>query len=185
MFMFTNILLSHVYFSVAIFYHILFVFRNSFLHEKSKNNFKWQHFKFKTNKLCKMDQAINDLISHSKLVNYLESLQSKHNLCFDEIMLLNLCLKSLQDLNYTEGQFLGHFIWEKLNTGHWKEVKIIWRYLFTVSVCVKIRALAHLVSKTHFPLQQILPGEKIIEIYKTENYRINNYELCIRFNKIM
>uniref|UniRef100_A0A0K2TM02 JmjC domain-containing protein 5 n=1 Tax=Lepeophtheirus salmonis TaxID=72036 RepID=A0A0K2TM02_LEPSM len=52
-----------------------------------------------------------------------------------------ICLKELATLSphsYKNLRILRDFIWEKLNTGHWKEVSRVWRDLYSVTIVLKI-----------------------------------------------
>lgn len=41
------------------------------------------------------------------------------------------------------------YVWEKLNTGHWSQVDLIWRQLFSIISVVKILAILHLSSDSN------------------------------------
>ena len=37
------------------------------------------------------------------------------------------------------------FVWERLNTGHWSDVDLVWRQLFTVTSLVKVGAVLRII----------------------------------------
>jgi hypothetical protein len=42
-----------------------------------------------------------------------------------------------------------NFVWERLNTGHWSEVDLVWRQLFMAASLVRISALMQLLPRDY------------------------------------
>ncbi len=53
--------------------------------------------------------------------------------------------RSLAQL-YAKSDAITSFVWERLNTGHWSEVSVTWRKLFTISILLKIRTVLKLLE---------------------------------------
>jgi hypothetical protein len=44
------------------------------------------------------------------------------------------------------------FVWERLNTGHWSDVSLVWRNLYTVAMILKISAVLDIILANKNPM---------------------------------
>ena len=86
--------------------------------------------------------TIEKLVSKKKIASFLSKLSSENSIDvsgliisqFDQI----LQEEKFDQNSYYSAQAVLDFIWEKLNTGHWSNVDIIWRQLFTIISVIKV-----------------------------------------------
>ena len=80
------------------------------------------------------------LLENSLTVTHFKFQSESYNENFDVLNLLDYAIDLLFTKNYEECysscEILLDFVWEKLNTGHWKNVPIFWRKLYTSASCL-------------------------------------------------
>ena len=86
------------------------------------------------------------IVTCEKLSSYLEKLEP-----IDDKLIINQ-VKSILEEDFTPKTFykaeaVKDFVWEKLNTGHWSDVNIIWQQLFSIISVTKVLIIVKIAKK--------------------------------------
>ncbi len=94
--------------------------------------------------------AVSSVIDRQKLVDCASELFRKSSGSFEQYLIASECAKIMRDNpeSLLVCDALRDAVWEKLNTGHWKDVDPIWRELYALIVLIKIEFISAKLSSS-------------------------------------
>ena len=93
--------------------------------------------------------SIEKIVTKKQIALFLTKLSSENSVVSG--LIISQTDQILQEEKFDQNHFysaqaLLDFIWEKLNTGHWSNVDIIWRQLFTIISVIKVMIVLDIIK---------------------------------------
>ena len=93
--------------------------------------------------------CVESHVGISEITNFMANLKKAAEK-YDQQLLIGI-ISSHDKCSYKDLESYSHFVWEKLNTGHWRDISIIWRQLFAVIKILQIMKISRcLTAKYEF-----------------------------------
>jgi len=96
-----------------------------------------------------MNNELEEILNKKQIASVLSKISSNNSVSQLIIVQAKQILNQEKFDNscFYSAQALMDFIWEKLNTGHWSEVDIVWRKLFSIVSVIKVLIILELSGK--------------------------------------